>query len=147
MKILVLSDNHHRSLKKIHFSTYDVVVHCGDCGAETTVLEQNNVQRVAGNCDKTGQKHLIFTYEDRKIFVTHGDLENVKYSKDQLIYKAMEYGVDVCFYGHTHQQEVFIEENILFLNPGAYPDAYAEIQNEKIILFQKKQKKEIVFKW
>ncbi len=147
MRILVLSDSHYTSLKNIDFKSYDAVIHCGDYGFQKELLIQNQVQFVRGNCDDYGLKHLVLELFGRKAFVTHGDIENVKYGLDRLVYRAMEYEVSVCFYGHTHQQKAFIEKDILFLNPGSFPKSYAEITEEAILLHNDEEVVTLDFKW
>ena len=36
-----------------------------------------------------------------------------------LKYKAMEAGVDVVLYGHTHIANIVFEEGVWFINPGS----------------------------
>ena len=135
MRILVLSDNHLKGLK-FNPSNYDAIIHAGDRGNASRALKDYKAFYVCGNCDITGEKSLVFNLFNKKIFLTHGDLYNVKLSLNSLIYAAMEKECDICIYGHTHIPDCFIEEGILFLNPGAYKDGfYAIIGDEKIEIY------------
>ena len=118
MKILVLSDNHFNSLNDIDFKSYDWVIHWGECGNQRKTLLENKVLRVDGNCDVGNDKHLVRDIFSKKVFITHGDLENVKFGFNNLLYKALELNVNVVFFGHTHNPTYFYESGILFMNPG-----------------------------
>lgn len=147
MKILVLSDSHQFSLTDLEFEKYDAVIHCGDYGNSEEVLVSHHVLYVRGNCDGSGRHQIVENLFGRKIFVAHGYQENVKYGLDRLIYKALEKEVEVCFFGHTHQQMCFIEENILFLNPGSYPNSYIEITEEEIQFYEAEKIKVLKYRW
>lgn len=135
MKILVLSDSHSTNLDSISFEQYDAVIHCGDYGHEKHTLLEHGVHFVCGNCDLFGPKSSIIELFGKKIWITHGDYENVKFTYDRLIYKAMEYQVDICFFGHTHQQICIEEDQILFINPGSYPSSYVIINDNEILFY------------
>lgn len=147
MKILVLSDSHLTNLNKISFSEYDYVIHCGDYGRHIDILNTNNVLFVRGNCDDFGDKYLKKELFGRRILVTHGDLENVKYGYTRLIYRALEGKSNIVLFGHTHRPIYFYEENILFLNPGSYPDSYIEIINNDIFFITNNKRIKIEYKW
>lgn len=147
MKILVLSDSHHTLLDNLDFKKYDAVIHCGDYGNSLLSLEQNQVFFVRGNCDSFGEEYLFFELYGKKIFVTHGHRENVKYGLDRLIYRSIEKGANLTLFGHTHQQMCFQEEGILFLNPGSYPSSYIEINEEEVKLYQNGKVKSIQYRW
>ena len=116
MRILVLSDNHFVDLSKIKKDDYDLIIHAGDYGVFRKQLENLGAKYVKGNCDFSGDKHLLFYFKNKKIFVTHGDLESVKTNDLKLFYQALEYRANICIFGHTHKQTVFEKENILFIN-------------------------------
>ncbi|MDE7213409.1 MAG: metallophosphoesterase [Anaeroplasmataceae bacterium] len=147
MKILVLSDSHHTLLDNLDFKRYDAIIHCGDYGNSLIPLKNHNVFFVRGNCDSYGEEHLLFELYGKKIFVTHGHKEHVKYGLDHLIYRALEKNVDVTLFGHTHEQVCFKEEGILFLNPGSYPNSYIEITEEEIKLYNNGTVKKVLYRW
>ena len=146
MKILVLSDNHFVSLDDIDFDKYDYVIHCGDYGKSVNI-NHCNCKFVRGNCDSIGQKYIVTDINDKKVLITHGDLENVKFGFQSLVYKALELEVKVVFFGHTHQLTYFTEQGILFLNPGSYPLTYIEIDDNFIYLISCENKRKIEYKW
>ncbi|MDE6241584.1 MAG: metallophosphoesterase [Anaeroplasmataceae bacterium] len=147
MKILVLSDSHHTSLETLDFEKFDAVIHCGDYGNSLASFNHRNVFFVKGNCDIYGEDALLLELFGKKVYVTHGNQENVKYGLDRLIYRALEKEADVILFGHTHQQMCFIEEGILFLNPGSYPNGYIVILDEEIQLYQEGKIKSVLYRW
>ena len=148
MRILVLSDNHYINLN-FDYSKYDYVIHCGDYGNEYANLTNNKAYFVKGNCDIRGTKEKNFTIDNKVIYITHGDLYNVKNNLNTIIYKAMSLGANVCCFGHTHIPNVFVIDNILYLNPGSYKDGYyAEITDENVVIYcNNKEYKNIEYRW
>lgn len=147
MKILVLSDSHSSNICLDKKQKYDAIIHCGDYGLSYKVLKNNKIYFVKGNCDSKGPEEVLTKLFNKRVLVTHGHKENVKYGLQSLLYKAMQEEVDVCFFGHTHQQICFIENDILFINPGSYPDSYVVMDDEQITLFNKFSIKKISYKW
>lgn len=147
MKILLISDSHQASLTHLPFEKYDAILHCGDYGKSLPILKEHHVYYVQGNCDFQGEDALHLSLFGKEIYMTHGHHEQVKFDLNRLIYKAMEEKVSVCMFGHTHQLLCFKEENILFLNPGSYPNSYIEITEDTIILHQNKTEKRIHYRW
>ena len=147
MRILVISDSHLNDISKINKEDYDLIIHAGDYGISKKKIELLEAKYVRGNCDFFGDKHLLFYYKNKKIFVTHGDLENVKFNDLKLFYKAVEYKADICIFGHTHKQTVFEKENIFFINPGNYPNNYIVITDDGLELYKKDSKEIIDRKW
>lgn len=148
MRILVLSDNHHKKLD-FNFNNYDYVIHCGDYGNSLEDLRNNNIYFVKGNCDFYGNNDNTFYIDNKKIYITHGNLYNVKYHYNNLIYRALEVEADICFFGHTHRQDLFIDNKILFINPGSYMDGcYIEINDDYILLYKNNELvKKTKYKW
>lgn len=148
MKILILSDNHSRSLD-FDFSKYDYIIHCGDYGNSYDVLNQTDALFVRGNCDYDGPKEIFREINNKKVLVLHGDLYNVKYHYNSLIYKALSRNAHVVFFGHTHRADMFIEDNILFINPGSYQDGSYVVINDDYIIFYKfdKEYKRFEYRW
>jgi len=148
MRILILSDSH-SSYLDIPFNNYDYVIHCGDYGNNYEYLKENNVLFVRGNCDYEGAKQIITEIKNKKILITHGDLYNVKYHYNSLVYKALESKCDIVFFGHTHRADMFIEDNIIFINPGSYQYLdYVEIIDDNIIFYKDGKKyKNFEYRW
>ena len=96
------------------------------------------VYSVKGNCDGGGEDQIL-QVENVKILLTHGDRYNVKSSLYSLFLRAKELGVNLVFYGHTHNAEIIEQEGIYLVNPGAMNKygqnsyAYTVIHDKKIV--------------
>ena len=128
MKIAVVSDTHRSSkyIKEVkrRIQDCDVLLHLGDNVDDAEELAKDfkgNVYVVAGNCDFTRKypKEQIIELAGKTIYVTHGDLYGVKYGMGNIFYKGKEVNADIVLFGHTHEQIVFEEEGITFMNPGS----------------------------
>lgn len=111
-------------LAKKYISNADVLIHLGDNSEDIEELTrgfEGKVYGVRGNCDFTNTypKEQILEIEGKRIFITHGDLYGVKYSMNNIYYKAKESGVDIALFGHTHEQLLVEEGGIVFMNPGS----------------------------
>lgn len=148
MRILLISDSH-SVLVNEDFTKYDLVLHCGDYGISKSVLDNNHVKYVIGNCDDYGEYEYIFTFNGRKIFMAHGHQYGVKMGYDRIKYRALENGCSILVFGHTHIPIWQPEDDLLTMNPGAYMDGFKiEITDDYIyyILDQRIYKK-FEFKW
>ncbi|MBR6400508.1 MAG: metallophosphoesterase [Firmicutes bacterium] len=132
MRILVLSDTH-RSLNKtvrlLHdiADDIDMVIHLGD-NTEDAAFIKNNYQlpvlNVAGNCDFDASvpDDRLEQIGGKTVFMTHGHRYGVKYgSADDLVYRALELGADICLFGHTHTPFLQVIRGIVVMNPGSLP--------------------------
>lgn len=139
MRILALSDSHRRLLN-INPNEYDYIIHCGDYGSEYNFLKKNNALFVKGNCDIYGAKEQKITIKSKTILITHGDLYNVKYNLTNITYKGLSENANIVFYGHTHIQNYFYSDNILYINPGSYQNNDYVIINDEDIYFYNNDK-------
>lgn len=129
-KILLISDTHgHLDSKLIKYiEAADEVWHAGDIG-DLNVCEQikklKPLKAVWGNIDGQSarleyKEHLIFNYENVKVFITHiGGYPN-KYNpaiKEMLITEKP----DLFICGHSHILKVMYDKslNLLHMNPGS----------------------------
>ena len=150
MKILVLSDSHSRFLSDINFNSYDYIFHAGDYGSSKNERESlKNCYFVDGNCDWGKNKEILTNVFNKNIYLTHGDIYHVKYHLNSLIYKSIENKANITIFGHTHEPTFFIQDNILFINPGAYMDGYYVIIDDISINFYKDGflKRKFDYKW
>lgn len=149
MKILILSDSHSKPIDDIKFKNYDYIFHAGDYGTSKNILTENNVHYVSGNCDFGDKNDLELEINNKKIYMTHGHLYNVKNQYNSLIYKALSLNANICIFGHTHCPEYFTRYDILFINPGAYNDGnYVVIEDDKIIFYKYNSVNKIIdYKW
>lgn len=127
MKIAVLSDTHGnyplavRVLDRI--PDLSGIIHLGDNTCDAAVVEaalSRPVIKVAGNCDAAaeGARELLLNIGETNLFLTHGDLYNVKCGIDRLILRVARENVAIALYGHTHIPSIQERDNILFVNPG-----------------------------
>lgn len=132
MKVLIVSDTHKRDadfydvLDKV--GPVDMVIHCGDGEGSEYEYEQIvscPVHMVAGNNDFfTGlPKDLEVMVGEYRVWITHGHQYYVSMSNEVLKGEAIDRGVDIVFYGHTHRPVIDISEEVIAVNPGSisYP--------------------------
>jgi len=153
MKIAVISDSHNieENIKNIikYLSDSDILIHCGDGVEDIRLIEskfKGKIYAVKGNCDfgVAYPEQLLIEVNGKKIFIVHGHKYNVKMNYNTIFYKAMELGVDIVTFGHSHK--AMIEENrgITLMNPGSISLPYGldkktmgfiEINNEGNVEF------------
>ena len=128
MLIAVVSDTHKVSnyiqIAKEHIKEADILIHLGDNAEDVKELTEGfigKVYAVKGNCDLSHKypEEQIIEIDDKRIFITHGDLYNVKLNMHRLYYKAKEVDADIALFGHTHKELLLEEEGIFFMNPGS----------------------------
>lgn len=132
MKVLIVSDTHHRNenyLEVINRVTpVDMVIHCGDIEGSEYLIAQNAgcpVEMVMGNNDffsdlPREKEFLVGRY---KVWLTHGHNYCVSMSSETIKKEARERGADIVMYGHSHRPVVDIESDLIAVNPGSltYP--------------------------
>lgn len=128
MRIAVISDTHRRlkyieASKKL-FEDCDVLIHLGDNTDDIEELTRNftgKVYGVRGNCDFNIEypKERLLDFEGIKIYFTHGDLYQVKYSLTNIFYKGKEVGADIVLFGHSHVHGIEKYDDIILMNPGS----------------------------
>lgn len=132
MKILIVSDTHRRdeNLEVVleQEKPIDLLIHLGDAeGSEDYIelLAECPVEIVAGNNDffteLPGEK--VIQIGKYKVLMTHGHYYYVNTGIVRLKEEALDRGVDIVMYGHTHRPLLIEEEGLVILNPGSlsYP--------------------------
>ena len=149
MRILILSDNHYKNLDDLNLDEFDYVIHAGDYGLSLDDLNNKGAFYVKGNCDVKGLNESTFKIGDRKIYLTHGHIYDVKYDYIRLMFKGLSINADYVIFGHTHRADMFIQEGVAFINPGAYKDGYYAIATDDDVSFYKDNKvyKQFRRKW
>lgn len=147
MRILVFSDTHNNIDNCIatieNIKELDMILHAGDHVSDAKDLmflyPDIDIRYVKGNCDfSNAPSELIIEAENKKIFLTHGHLYNVKSESDYftLISKGKELNCDIIVFGHTHIPFCKKTDNITILNPGSAKNTQnfgvIEIENGKI---------------
>jgi putative phosphoesterase len=137
MRIVVLADTHVDRLehlpKKIidALSTVDLIIHAGDFTAVQLLKELKQlreVKAVHGNMDSMELKTAlpvkeIVTVENKQIGITHGS--GAPWGINERVRKMFESDrIDIIVYGHSHQSQNKVFDNILFFNPGKATDSF-----------------------
>ena len=130
MRILVLSDSHSdrkkvREAVELMKDSISAIIHLGagerDMYFADGTLETIQVFQVKGNCDYTSDlpdSHLI-ELRGKRIFLTHGHKQSVKYTRIHLEEEAKKYNADIVLYGHTHKAVTEYVDNTYYFNPGS----------------------------
>lgn len=132
MKILVISDTH-RNLDNLELvlekeKPIDLLLHLGDAEGQEDYIEamaECPVEVVAGNNDfytkLPGER--IFNIGKYKVMMTHGHYYYVNGGTSHIYRAAVEKGIDIAMFGHTHRPLIKEDEQVIMLNPGSisYP--------------------------
>ena len=137
MRILVLADTHVNRLehlpKKIvdTLPTVNSIIHAGDF-TDIQLLEElkqiREVKAVQGNMDLRELKNLLPVKEiveigNKRIGITHGS--GAPWGIEGRIKKIFESDrIDIIVYGHSHQSQNKVINDILFFNPGKATDSF-----------------------
>lgn len=145
MKIGVMSDTHgsltyfEKALDVL--SDCDVLLHAGDIlyhgprnplpdgynpkDLATKLNEVENILITKGNCDSDVDQMVInhpiqapfvlSQFGELRILVNHGYIN----SKEDIIQKAKSMNATILILGHTHVKELYIDEELIILNPGS----------------------------
>jgi len=137
MRIAVLADTHVNTLehlpKKIidAISTVDLIIHAGDF-TDVQVLKElkqlRGVKAVQGNMDSIELKTVlpvkeIVEIENKRIGITHGS--GSPRGIEERVRKMFESDrLDIIVYGHSHQSQNKVIDDILLFNPGKATDSF-----------------------
>jgi putative phosphoesterase len=137
VRIAVLADTHVNTLdhfpKKIidTISTVDLIVHAGDF-TDIQVFKElkhiRDVKAVQGNMDSMELKTIlpvkeIFEIESKRIGITHGS--GSPWGIEERVKKIFESDrIDIIVFGHSHQSQNAVINNILFFNPGKATNSF-----------------------
>jgi putative phosphoesterase len=137
MRIAMLADTHVNTIedlpKKIidALSTVDLIVHAGDF-TDVQLLrdleELRKVKAVQGNMDSSELKAMlpakeIVEIKNKRIGITHGS--GSPWGIEERVRKVFESDqIDILVYGHSHQSQNKVIEDVLFLNPGKATDSF-----------------------
>lgn len=151
-RIVVISDTHGRDLGVLppelldEVRSADIVVHCGDYDRLPLLNQLRRVARrfvgVFGNIDSIDiraelPEKATFEVEGRRFGVIHPYWGGPPHNIERDILREFD-GVDVIFFGHTHDAVCREIDGVMFLNPGqAYQKyvsrSYAEIASAGIV--------------
>lgn len=128
MLIGVVSDTHRhtwvaeRVMEKLQ--NIDMLIHLGDNIQDVKDFKKyyhGEIINVKGNCDYSTSvpADIVTDIAGHKFLITHGHYYDVKHSLTRLKFKALELGVEVVLFGHSHISQIIYEEGIWFVNPGS----------------------------
>ncbi|MBQ3519214.1 MAG: YfcE family phosphodiesterase [Clostridia bacterium] len=154
MRLLVLSDSHSRKERLANILATepmaDAVFHLGDGAADMIFLQDTDPRTfflLRGNCDSAFREELkdteTVTFENTRIFATHGHLYNVKFGLDKIGLVAGMQNMQLVLFGHTHNPTVHYENGIHFFNPGSVAEGFygcVDITQKGIICLHKEIK-------
>ncbi len=145
MKIGVMSDTHgslvyfEKALEVL--SDCDILLHAGDVlyhgprndlpkgynpkGVISKINELDNILIARGNCDADVDQmvinhpiqgpYVLSQFGETRILINHGYVD----SKEETIKKAKSMDADILILGHTHVKELYVDENLIVINPGS----------------------------
>ncbi len=145
MKIGVMSDTHgslvylEKALETL--SDCDILLHAGDVlyhgprndlptgynpkGVIAKINDLDNILIARGNCDADVDQmvinhpiqgpYVLSQFGELRVLVNHGYVD----SKEETIKKAKSMGADILVLGHTHVKELYVDENLIVINPGS----------------------------
>ncbi len=143
IRILVFSDTHGiiegciRTVDRI--KNVDMILHAGDVTADAQdlsyIFSDIPLRYVTGNCEiSRADTNLEIMAGNKKIFLTHGHLYNVKNESayTSLQNHARSIGADIAVFGHTHKPLCHNLGGLILLNPGSakYSGTYGIIEIE-----------------
>ncbi|MBC8060371.1 MAG: metallophosphoesterase [Clostridiaceae bacterium] len=128
MLLGIISDTHkdityiRKAMDKL--KAMDLIIHLGDNVEDVKEIGRSfkgEIISVRGNCDFSNKipSERILVLEGKKLLITHGHKYSVKDNLLKLHYRALELGVDLVLYGHTHVSKIDFEDGIFFVNPGS----------------------------
>lgn len=128
MRVVVVGDTHgniDRIKQEIKLlPKIDLLIHTGDFYHDGIALGQQlklDHHVVLGNCDRgsVGHKNKTLNLYGHKVFITHGHLQNVKYTMNNLYFRAVQEKMALVIFGHTHVPYLEKTDGIWFMNPGS----------------------------
>ncbi|MDD2218352.1 MAG: metallophosphoesterase [Eubacteriales bacterium] len=145
MKILAISDTHGKIDKALKVCDLvpdaDLLVHLGDYksdGDEIGKAASIDTVAVKGNCDgsRSDEDYKIIKTPGGNILLTHGHMQNVKFSLQNLLYFTREHNCKATIFGHTHVPTIEEVNGTYLINPGSMtlpanngPGSYAIINS------------------
>jgi len=137
MKIAVLADTHVSLLKHIPkriidaIPTVDLIIHAGDFTVVQVLKELKQlgeVRAVQGNMDSMELRTIlpvkeIIEMENKRIGITHGS--GGSWGIEGRVRRMFDGDqIDIIVYGHSHQSQNKVTDDILFFNPGKAIDSF-----------------------
>lgn len=127
MEFVVLTDTHGETelIKKVleKHKTIKNIIFLGDVLSDLNFLNFSsyNIVCVKGNCDffVNEQTEKVLKFKKVTLLVTHGHNFSVKSGTQKLKEYAVNNGINVVLFGHTHKQYYRVEDGITLINVGS----------------------------
>jgi putative phosphoesterase len=132
MRLLVLSDTHARRPEEVSAEIIraveeaDLAVHCGDFVGHAVLEALRKASRrfvgVHGNLDAGDVRQELparetLELEGKKIAITHPAYGGPPWGLEEKVLREFP-GVDIIFFGHTHEPLKAYRSGVLLFNPG-----------------------------
>lgn len=135
MRVLVVSDSHGitRDLEVLlarYRDAVDMICHCGDSEIMRIDTMWHLVDGVVkGNMDfdRSYVTELCLNHDRFKLFMTHGHLYRVNFTREELANAAKLHACQVALYGHTHMLAHEMINGVLCINPGSFKQSRGPI--------------------
>lgn len=119
--------------------TVDLIIHAGDFTTKEVLNGLNQlgeVKAVQGNMDSSEIKSTLPVKEtikvkSKRIGITHGS--GSPWRIEQRVREMFDQQVDIIIYGHSHQAQNKVIDNILFFNPGKATSSFGILTIEEDI--------------
>ena len=121
MIIGLISDTHGLLRKEVieKLRDCDLIIHAGDIGKIEVAEKLKNISQtelIKGNCDKNIDSNIIpeekiIEVEGKRIYLIH-DIGKLKVDLNKE-------NIDIVVYGHSHKQNIYTENGIIYINPGS----------------------------
>lgn len=155
MKVLIFSDSHGRTtemLEAIEKESPQTVIHLGDVLDDVQDIRYAfpniHVYAVSGNNDYSFSEPVtkVIELNGCRIFLSHGHTLGVRASTVSLSGYARQAGCSIALYGHTHKEEIIIENGLTVMNPGSISlPAYGKKTYIKMIIVGGQAQNEIIY--
>ena len=115
----LISDTHSLLRQEVvdNLNDCNLIIHAGDIGKYEVIENLSkicNVEFIRGNCDKDkdiAKEERIVEIYNKRIYLIHDISKiNIDLKKEN---------IDIVVYGHSHKSNIYEDDNILYINPGA----------------------------
>ena len=115
----LISDTHGLLRQEVvdNLNDCNLIIHAGDIGKYEVIENLSkicNVEFIIGNCDKNkeiAKEDRIIEIYNKRIYLIH-DISKVNINLE-------EENIDIVVYGHSHKNNIYEDNGILYINPGS----------------------------
>lgn len=139
MIIGLISDTHGLLREEVinNLKDCNLILHAGDIGKLDIIENLNKISKteaILGNVDKNINSKTILNEKiidvmDKRIYLIHDISKiNIDLKKEH---------IDIVVYGHSHKSNIYINDDILYINPGSVGPRRFKLQTTMAKLFIK----------